>query len=106
MIVRNLKVDIAPEAIERIAELGLEEELDRIAEFTRSKIATLSEFRVEIYADPLEPEGSRLKITGIKDSPYVRGDAERRAWKKGVLEMASNEFLRWFRFDVCPREAL
>ena len=107
MIVRNVKVDITPEAAKRIAELGLEEELERVAAYTRSTVPTLSEIRVETWVDPDDPAvGEYLSIVAVKDAPYARHDPEHRAWKKGVIEMISDDFRRWFTFDLHPREVL
>ena len=106
MIVRNLKLDVTTEAAQRISDLGLDAEFEHVAEYTRSSIPTLTEIRVDTFADASEPAGLRIRLTAIKESSPVSRDPERRAWKDGILASVSNHFLRWFRFDLCPREAL
>jgi hypothetical protein len=103
MIVRTVKVDITPEAAARIAELGLENEFERVAEYTRSAVPTLSEIRVETWIDYEEGAGPYLRLTATKDGPYVRRDPDVQKWKRGLLEFTSYDFNRWCSIHLYPR---
>jgi hypothetical protein len=106
MIVRNVKIDITPEAAARISELGLEEELERVAEYTRATIPTLSEIRVGTWIDYAEGTGLHLSLTAIKEGPYVRPDPDVEMWKRGFLEFTSYNFNQWCSTHLYPRGPL
>lgn len=103
MIVRNVDVTITPEATTRIAELGLEKELERVAEYTRSTIPRLSEIRVETWYDYEEDTGIYLRLTAIKEGPFVRRDPEVMSWMRGLLDFTSITFNQWCTTHLYPR---
>lgn len=106
MIARAVNVVMPPEVQDRIAELGLTEEIDRVVDYTRATIPTLSEIRFSLFDSPLEPHGKRIRIEAIKEGPHTRRDLERRTLKRTVIHASSIPFRRWTRFDMCTREEL
>src|SRR4051794_40335597 len=76
----TIPVTVTPEAAARLAELGMQPQLEQMLEHTRQTILRLKRLQVEL-AEPYDT-GSEPGITiwGYCDQPYLPGDLSRRAW--------------------------
>ena len=79
-----IRLEITPEAIARVKELGMEREFDEMLEHTKQFVPNLVAISADRYDDPWEP-----------DDPRVRIEAEHHASIE--LQMKTwNEWGAWF----------
>ena len=102
MVFLTIPVTISPDSQARVAELGLQDELDDVLEFTTTTLRDIHSVAITLFRDELEPDGQSLRITVWKAAPYLRRDPERKTWIDGVVQMTTDSFRRWFVFDVYP----
>lgn len=78
--VQPVPLTITPEAAARIAELGIEAEVEQIVEQTRRMVTNLR--RMEIELEPAYELGEEpmLTIGATREAPFVPGDNTRGAW--------------------------
>jgi hypothetical protein len=94
----TVPVTITPEAAARVAELGMQRELDRMVEHTRQSVAGLQHVAVTVeppYETRLSPG---INIEAYADRPFVEGDRTQGQWDRWLVTT--------FPPEVCDHFAL
>lgn len=73
----TVPVTITPEAAARVAELGMQAELERMIEHTRQTVAGLQRIEVTLTPPYDERPSPGVNIEAYTDRPFVEGD---RTW--------------------------
>jgi hypothetical protein len=81
----TVPVTITPEAAARVAELGLQAELERMIEHTRHAVAGLRQVAVTLEP-PYETRPSPgINIEAYTDRPFVEGDRTQGRWGRWLV---------------------
>jgi hypothetical protein len=73
----TVPVTITPEAAARVAELGMQAELERMVEHTRQSVPGLRRIEVTLTPPYGERPSSGINIEAYTDRPFIEGD---RTW--------------------------
>jgi hypothetical protein len=104
MSVATISVNIEPDAAAKLAELGLEDELNWVLEFTKTSVPALHSIDVRTWLDYEEGTGVHIEVLAWKDAPPDLRDPDRMSWIKAILAMSSATFRMWVSCEMYPRE--
>ena len=86
----EIPIAIAPEALDRVRQLGMEREFGLMLEHTRTTIPDLQRIEVAEYDDPaIDPTGSRVVITAWKNGSQTLADPAHDDWADWVFQQFS-----------------
>jgi hypothetical protein len=99
-VTTTIPVEIAPDAAARVAELGMQRELEQMLEHTRQAVPGLVGITVTIYEHPDEEGQPHVAITGWKPGAAPSGDDYRpeSEWRSWFARAFPPDVLRWFSF--------
>jgi len=102
----EIPVHFTPEAVARIAQLGIEREVQLMIEHTRQSISGLESIDVETWDDESEPGESHLTINAWRPgtSKSLLDYAPKDEWVRWFLDTFPPDVLRWLSFDLYFRE--
>jgi hypothetical protein len=104
MQLTTVPVDIEPEASARATELGIDDEVRSVLEFTKNSVPLIHSIDVRTWEDHYEGTGKHLEIIAWKDAPPDLRDPDRMSWIRAVLAMSSATFRMWVSCEMYPRE--
>ncbi len=104
MIATEFPVSVQPEAAVRMAELGLQEDVDKIIEYSRSVVPNIRLVEIEIRLYYEEQRDRGISVTIWNGAPYVRKDPIYRQWLAGLSRVMSNYVSDWVVADLYPHE--
>jgi hypothetical protein len=96
----GVPIRIEPEAAERLRELGLQTELDRLLDHTRKTVADLRRIDVALYDDPDESAQPRVHLLAVVDHAYSPDDDQEASWGRWFVTAFPPTGCRWFGVDV------
>jgi len=104
MAIDTVPVRIEPAAVERIVELGLQSDIDRVVAMAKELISNLHSIEVKIWTDWEDGMKVNLHLIAWKEN-YVRRDPEHKAWERRIAETMPLQFRQWVVCSMYPREA-
>jgi hypothetical protein len=101
----DIPVVIRPEAATRIAELGIQREVEQMLEYTRHNVPGLESIEIEAWDDEFEPGQPHLRITGWRPGCISSKEdlLPEREWGSWFVRAFVPDVLRWFSFFICYR---
>jgi hypothetical protein len=96
----SIPLQVAPEAVARVAELGMQQEFEAMLEHARQTVANLRSLEVTLYHDEYEPGQPRVVITAWKHGDPSEEETTERDWDAWVVRAFSPDVFRWFSFDA------
>ena len=98
----EIPVQIHPEAAARVAELGMEKELQLMLEHTRQTVPGLESIEVETYESEGDEERPHICIVGLRPGVCASPDDYRPKdeWNAWFVRTFPPEVLWWFLFSL------
>lgn len=86
MATLTIPITVAPDAANRIAELGLDSEFEQMLEHTRQSVVGLRAITVTLECDPELREEPGIVIWSYRDDPGPGDDPTDRLWGEWKVE--------------------
>ena len=87
---------ITPEAAQRVAELGMQAELERMLEHTRQMVPRLQSIEVQLALPYDTGDETTLVIEATRDEPHVDYDPTEDEWGMGQVRTFPPEICQYF----------
>ena len=100
----EVPITITPAAQARVRELGADEPLERMLDYTRRTIPRLHSITVDRYDDPDEPAEPRVVITAWQNGTAPVGITDWQNWIRWFGEAFPPTIGRYFGFSIYDRE--
>ena len=92
----TIPITVAPEAAARIAELGMQRELDLMLEHTRQIVPGLQAIAVNLAYDPCGVDDPRVILDVTMADPHLTDNPVQRQWGRWFVETFPPDVCRHF----------